>query len=354
MRWLVAFATAILTALALAAPTAAGANPGNGNGRPADTLLDSQIALDKEAGTITLPLMRGTHDGDTVWYIVTESSDEKDARRRGVNWAPKLDNALGTAAVQDGTKLRGRLDFAGTVDFSPTRVLVPGAEPNPFPPAQAEPGAIGDADYSPLVNYRGAVLNASQVANDSGVHDAVVDIDYRHREVTLDLLSGFYEGEEVLYLHQEATIGLVAALEGSTLAPNLAAAPTEGSNEDTSARSAIIPIVNGPRSADVGVDAAQGLNAALGGDLDSPNNITQSEPGEADYSPVWDLHPGVWTDQAIADGDRVEIEDHEVFAEAVADGLITGFGAGAVNDSLGGIQALGVISNCPIVFVGEI
>lgn len=68
----------------------------------ADTkmFLPSVIKLDQKAKSVTLPLFRGNHNGDTVWYIVTESSDQNDAKRRGVIWAAKLSNALGTAAVQ--------------------------------------------------------------------------------------------------------------------------------------------------------------------------------------------------------------------------------------------------------------
>lgn len=106
-------------------------------------------------------------------------------------------------------------------------MVLPG--PDFFLPAVAQAGAIGDADYSPLVTPDGrTVLNASQVANASGQHDAIVDIDFARRRVTLDTLSGFYEGKQVHYLHQEASAEVVAALEGSTLAPNLDAAPGLG------------------------------------------------------------------------------------------------------------------------------
>jgi hypothetical protein len=46
-------------------------------------------------------------------------------------------------------------------------VVKPG--PKGFPPGAAEPGAIGDGAYSPLLTTDGeTVINASQVANDSG------------------------------------------------------------------------------------------------------------------------------------------------------------------------------------------
>jgi hypothetical protein len=52
-------------------------------------------------------------------------------------------NALGTAAVQNGRLERETLVFDGTVNFGLTRVLVPG--PNGFPPTQFAPGAMGES-----------------------------------------------------------------------------------------------------------------------------------------------------------------------------------------------------------------
>ncbi|MEO6446308.1 MAG: hypothetical protein ABIZ91_04045, partial [Gemmatimonadaceae bacterium] len=129
--------------------------------------LASTIRLDRATGNITLPIFKGQHDGKDVWYIVTESSDQRDAAKLGVNFAPKLNNALGTAAVQDarfvnantGRPVPARpslksqgvvLSFAGTVDFSPVRLVVPDPVDG-FPPLQFRAGAVGDAEYSPLV-----------------------------------------------------------------------------------------------------------------------------------------------------------------------------------------------------------
>jgi hypothetical protein len=111
--------------------------------------LPSALNIDIEHDTVTLPLQEGrTTDGRRTWYIVTESSDQADAARRGVNYSNKLLNAVGTAAVQKVTSGDHGLVFPGTVDFSLTHVLVPG--PNGFPPAEFAPGAAGDANYSPL------------------------------------------------------------------------------------------------------------------------------------------------------------------------------------------------------------
>ncbi len=317
-----------------------------------EVFLDSTIGIDTENGSITLPLYEGRHDGATVWYVVTESSNPGDAQQRGVNHSKSLRNALGTAAVQSAPEVDGLLHFEGTVDFAPERIVVPGEEPNPFPPTFVQAGAVGDADYSPLVTPDGrTVLNATQVANGSGVHDAILDggsIDFDARTVTLDTLDGFYEGNRVQYLHQDASVELVAALEGSTWAPNLDAAPGLATlDPKTSARAAIIPVVNGPREGD-GAEQRQGLNSALAGEGD-PLNVTQVIPGEKDYTPIWDVTPVVWTDEAIESGQRVRLEDHEDIAALFEAGLLTSGGEGPPNEGLGGARALPGISNCPIV-----
>ena len=51
-----------------------------------------------------------------------------DAERRGLIWAPKLSNALGTAAVQRVRRDNGVVNFSGTVDFEPTWVVRTGCD----------------------------------------------------------------------------------------------------------------------------------------------------------------------------------------------------------------------------------
>jgi hypothetical protein len=319
-----------------------------------ELFIQSTISLNVVTGDITLPLYKGRHNGQTVWYIITESSNEQQAEKLGINFAPKLDNALGTAAIQRVTSSGNGIGspgavvtFEGGVDFSPQRIVVPG--PDGFPPSQFKAGAIGDAKYSPLITTgNGIVLNASQVANASGLHDAVISIDYTNRRVTLDQFFGFYDGKEVVYLHQEGSSELVAAVEGSTLAPNLDAAPGLGSDDkETSAREAIIPIVNGERG--VNNPDRQGLQSALFGEGD-PLNIIQEEPGDEDYSPVWDLHLVVWTQAAINAGKRELLTSAGKVEDAFKKGLVVSGepNSGVMNPSLGGLKATGTISNCPV------
>lgn len=308
--------------------------------------LKSAIAFDPVAQTITLPIFKGVGpNGGDVWYIVTESSDFADAQARGVNFAHKLVNALNTKAVQRVTLVNGVIHFTGTVNFGGKYVVTP-SKPNGFPPETATPGAVGDANYSPLITTgNGIVLNASQVANSTGQH-AAATIDTAAGKATLKLLTGFGANHFVFYLRTDGSVPLIAALEASTLAPNLNAAPAEGSNDSTSARSAIIPVVNGPRGANN--PKRQGLESALLGE-GPPQNITQTLPADAGYSPVWDVTGIKWTDAAVSAGQVKQLTSAEDVAAAFKAGQITSVGKGAANASLNGVLELGAISDCSTV-----
>jgi hypothetical protein len=324
--------------------------------------LPSALKIDVEHETVTLPLHEGrTSDGRVTWYIVTESSDQADATQRGVNYSNKLLNAVGTAAVQKGQYQDGRLVFEGTVNFGLTHVLVPG--PDGFPPAQFAPGAAGDAKYSPLVQIlpqqdpkrdktsagKAVVLNAPQVANETGRSGSVVNIDYDHKTVTLNMLGGWVDGQFTLYLHTDASSDLVAALENSTYTPNLNAAPGIGNDEPPSSRAAIIPVVNGIRGDDNPM--RQGLESSLLGEGD-PFNVAQEQPGDpVHYTPIWDVSPVQWTDAAIAAGLRVQLHSQDaVRTQALAGNIVSAL-PGTPDTGLGGINASGSISNCPIMVV---
>ena len=327
----------------------AGVTARSENSRGVELFLTSAFAIDNAAQTVTLPLFQGlTADGRDTWYIVTDSSDRDDARARGVNFAPKLGHAIGTAAVQNVGVGGGTVEFAGTVDFSPVRDVAPG--PTGFPPAKAQPGSIGDAAYSPLITTGdGIVLNAPQVANSSGLHDKVVSIDFANRRVTVALTAGFYNGHAILYLSTDASDTVPAALEASTFAPNMNAAPGLASDDKaSSARAGIVPFVNGATG--INNPERQGLTSALLGE-GAPLNVTQHHPGNRDdrYSPLWDVHPAVWTDAAIAANERRRLTSFQEIEGAVENGLLVSGGAGPSNPDLGGLKAGGFIVNCPIV-----
>src|SRR5689334_627072 len=176
--------------------------------------LVSAIRIDNVHNMVTLPLYEGVAPGrGRTWFVVTESSDLREAVRLGVNWAPKLTNALGTSAVQrarleDGRRLArdAEVRFRSGVDFSGNRVVVPGPDLFPVDPA-THAGPVGDPGYSPLFTFDGKVVyNGPQIGNPTGLHGKVLAIDYRHKRVTLRMTSGFYLGREVHYLSTDSSV----------------------------------------------------------------------------------------------------------------------------------------------------
>lgn len=299
--------------------------------------------------TASLPLQSGrvgSVDGPLVRYVVTETSRRSDAARRGVNHAPRLTAAAGTTAVQDVEVVDGVWVFPASVDFAPQLVVKGG--PGGFPPAVATPGSIGEAGYSPLVRLPdGTVLNAPHVANATGTHDKLLRTEPGRRGTERGVFresEGFYEGEEVYYVSFDATDPVIAALENATYAPALSAAPAAGSDDDDSARSAIVPFLNGQ----TGVDnpERQGLSSALMGEGD-PLNVIDSLPergGSDDYSPLWDVHAAEWTPAAVSAGRNSLQTDVGDVRDLAEDGLVTGPGGAPWG-------AVGVIVNCPVISV---
>src|SRR6266404_1063360 len=177
---------------------------------PIASLTGVNIPSGNPRGTITLPLFKGavkTPSGPKpAWYVILDASNQAEADRLGVNFSKKLPNA-GDAARPATRQADGTFLFeSGIVDFSSNRVLVPGSEDRPFPPSVAQPGSVGDANYSPLVNVDGIIYDAPVVAaavedafinfpngspNYALVHDQVIAIDPANRTVTLSLINGF-------------------------------------------------------------------------------------------------------------------------------------------------------------------
>ena len=172
--------------------------------------------VDQDAGTITLPLYKGMlASGESIWYILTDTTDEKNADALGLNFSAKLIYADVGKGVRKATQqlIGGKTVVvfeAGKVDFSPVLSVTPGAAPNFFPPTAFQPGAVGDADYSPLMKLGQHIYNAPMMAFNVDeatlnafcdgapdkrlVHDRVVKICPRDSVVTIALTPGFSFG----------------------------------------------------------------------------------------------------------------------------------------------------------------
>ncbi len=205
---------------------------------------------------MVFPLHRGTSHGQTVYYVLSEASDRGVANSLGINYAPKLEAAAGTAAVQKATlNADGSLNFPGIVQFGLGRLVVPGvgAATDPttaFPPSAVHIPAAGDANYSPLIQVpsatiskvpvpAGTILNAPQVANDSGQADKVLAIDKTNLSVTYAETEGRYDNRVVHYVSFDASLDAAAALEDVTSAPNLNAAPSAAARMASSRRASV-------------------------------------------------------------------------------------------------------------------
>jgi hypothetical protein len=317
--------------------------------------------LNMTESTITLPLYQGhiRGSGERVWYILTDTTDKGNADALGLNWSPKL--AYSAPGARIAMLLpNATLEFdSGTVDFSPEHRVTPGNSSNPFPPSEAKPGSIGDNDYTPLVLvensgrniYNAPIVafgvNASEINFCDGnpdyslVHDKVVRICPSEGTVTIRLTSGFSFARPVLYLSTDASVPLAAALENATLAPKLVNIKTGNDDSAFSAVERLFLFANGPTGKDN--PQRQGLNSALMGE-GSPLNVLGGIPTIAtDYSPLWDLNLGVWTQEAIDNGYRSRLTEEFAILGFAQQGWITGPGGAQYG-------SVGMVVNCPIVF----
>lgn len=330
-------------------------------------LLNAGV-LDRRAATITLPLYRGhmRQGNQTVWYVLTDTTDRANAEGLGLNFSAKMiysavsSRSVRTATLQADNTL---LFEAGTVDFSPEHIVTPGPATRPFPPLEAKAGSVGDANYSPLVritNAGGHIYNAPIIAmgenfadfmmngkpNYKLVHDKVVSLSINPGNpfastVTLGLTTGFSFAKPVLYLSVDASEELPAALEGATLAPGLRDIDLGNDDSAFSAVERLFLTVNGPTGCDN--PQRQGLFSALT-DGRGPLNVLGGIPTVAtDYSPLWDVNVGEWTQEAIQKSWRSRVIDEFQILALVQAGAITAPGGGKYGSA-------GFIVNCPIVF----
>jgi hypothetical protein len=295
-------------------------------------------AIENANGTVTLPLHLGTSHGQTVYYVMMDTSDGNYAQQFGLNRSQKLANAAGTSGVQRVTVVNGVVDFPATVDFSPVRQLTPG--PQGFPPLSAAPGAVGETGYSPLIQMpNGVIVNAPQIANASGQADKVISIDLTHNTVVYRETNGFQGGDPVKYASFDSSDPVAATLEDVTYAPALESLPTLNDDSTASARATLIAFVNGQIGADN--PQRQGLNSAILDGLD-PLNLLRWNPSQGRYSPMWDVNLAAWSQQDIADHQNLRQMDVGTAQGLASQGHLTAPDGGP-------LTASGFIVNCPII-----
>ena len=316
-------------------------------------------SVDLDAGTITLPLYKGkVRDGptdfQTVWYILTDTTDKGNAEALGINHSPKLSySEIGNAVRYAKLHENAELVFArGMVDFAPERSITADS----FPPEAFQPGSVGDEHYTPLVLITNAgrhIYNAPVIAmgediaacdgdpDYAKVHDKVVDICPDNGTVTIELTPGFSFARPVLYISTDSNHPLAATLEGATWAPALDDIDVGRDDSVFSAVERIFVMANGPTGGEN--PQRQGLNSAII-DGRSPLNVLGGIPTIAtDYSPLWDVNLGFWTEEAIDKGYTSRVSEEFQILGLVEQGWITGPEGGPFGST-------GIVVNCPIVF----
>ncbi len=405
--------TVIAAAAAMGGQALAGSKDGTASAKglgpisgllPRDHLtVESAIQVDLSKESVRLPLYKGRANGETVWYVLLDASDQGIAHDLGVNYAPKLSNlaindpeAVQTVTLDSPTPDQNRfgqavVNFEGGPDFSPTRIAEPG--PTGFPLANFQPGAVAGPGYSPFIRIAGAptVYSAPIVATGEGPFDVVHHTDTGDRvlgvhiagpsapgqfaESWVDLLfvKGFDAGQPIVYISTDAGQPLTAVLERSTYVPALDNAAYNGGDDFLgSARERLFGFINGQTGADnkesqgfvhlakdghASEDASAGNTALIdalrnGGDLlnvfgDFP---TEKDPRHAQaYSPLWDAQLGLWTDKAVKQGlNTRQIDEVQVFnLAATRPDLLTG-----VNPATGQpapYGSVGVDINCAVI-----
>ncbi len=327
-------------------------------------LLSSSNAF----GPVTrLPLYKGLDpDGNDVDYIITEASDENVARLLGVAYAPRMSRAVGSSGAQEVSINNGRITFSGKVDFSPSRSVTPGdpsiaGSPNEltgsaFPPSAVSPGAIADDNWSSfIVLPSDLVLNAQIMANSTGLHDRIpklqednqsnVNLDRANRAVVLQILDGWHAGSAYYYhLVTDASQQGPAAIEQGVYAPRLNNLPTFGVYPEGSLLG-FSPVANG-------VAGSQGLDTTVLDQSIDPVNVFPIDPSDENFSPMWDAHINMWTQDAISNGQRRIITGVSDLNTLVNDGLVVPFVGnlpGPVNSFIAGLTPTGALINCPVI-----
>jgi hypothetical protein len=371
---------------------------------PRDHLTEEsaiQVNLSKES--VRLPLYKGKANGQTVWYVLLDASDQGIAHDLGVNYAPKLSNigigcpecvqtvTLDSPSPDENKFGQAVVNFQGAPDFSPTRIAQPG--PNGFPLANFQPGAVAKDGYSPFIRIAGSptVYSAPIVATGDGpfdvehhtntgdrvlgAHVAGPSAPGQFAESWVDLLivKGFDAGQPIVYISTDAGQPLTSVLERSTYVPALDKAAYNGGDDFLgSARERLFGFVNGQTGANNkqsqgfvhlikdghASEDASASNTALinalrkGGDL---LNVFGDFPTEKDprhsqaYSPLWDAQLGLWTDKAVKQGlNKRQIDEVQVFnLAATRPDLLTGVNPGTGQPAPYG--ASGVDINCAVI-----
>ena len=333
-----------------------------------------------EGPTARFPMFQGwetlpSGDRREGYYIITEASDRDLATELGGIYSPRMAASIGSGREQNSEWTEdGRLIFEGSVDFSPKRSLIPGGAEGQlfgFPPAEVNPGAIADANWSSYVVLPGTdiVINAQLVANSTGIHDRIPNpegngqaqeddlnnpnLSIEQASVVMQLLDGWHDNR-TYYFHivTDTSDPGPATIELGVYAPRLANLPTFGLFPGGSMLP-FSPTANG-RTTDNGDGfGVQGLNAASLSDrqVQDPTNTFPIDPSDTRYAPMWDAHI---TEFTVPENERPILRSFDQINDLLRDGTLIPFRgntnpsplANSLSDLL---TATGAIINCPVI-----
>ncbi|MEO0902884.1 MAG: hypothetical protein AAFY00_13100, partial [Bacteroidota bacterium] len=305
------------------------------------------------------------------------ASDEAFARELGIIYSPRMANAIGSGGEQGSEWTDdGRLIFEGSVDFSPTRNLIPGGTSEDgflvgFPPATVEPGAIADDNWSSYVVLPDSdiVINAQLVGNSTGIHDRIpnpngnsqADEDDLNNpnfapdqaSVVMQLLDGWHDDRQY-YFHivTDTSDPAPATIELGVYAPRLNNLPTFGEFPEGSmlpfspTANGVLPEANNPLG-------FQGLNTASVSDrqVNDPTNTFPIDPSDTRYAPMWDAHI---TEFTVPVEERVILTSFDQINDLLEEGVLIPFRGNGnpspLNNSLSDLlTATRAIINCPVI-----
>ncbi|MEM9363060.1 MAG: hypothetical protein AAGA43_10510 [Bacteroidota bacterium] len=311
------------------------------------------------------------------YYVITEASNEAFARELGVIYSPRMANAIGSGGEQNSEWTEdGRLIFEGSVDFSPTRNLIPSGTSEDgflagFPPATVEPGAVADNNWSSYVVLPDSdiVINAQLVGNSTGIHDRIpnpngnsqADEDDLNNpnfapdqaSVVMQLLDGWHDDRQY-YFHivTDTSDPAPATIELGVYAPRLNNLPTFGEFPGGSmlpfspTANGVLPEANNPLG-------FQGLNTASLAErqVNDPTNTFPIDPSDTRYAPMWDAHI---TEFTVPVEERVILTSFDQINDLLEEGILIPFRGNGnpspLNNSLSDLlTATRAIINCPVI-----
>jgi hypothetical protein len=343
LQLLKSFSAAIaLFALLIGSSSVAFAHPATHTDTSPHIVFITSAHENSDFTQVTFPLHIGLSPRGPVYYVVTDTSNQELAQKLGINYVPKLANVKGTKAVEVVKLVHGVVVFPATVNFKPAHQIAAG--PTGFPPSVAQPGAVGDDGYSPLIQLPdGTVINAPQIANITGLADKIISLNVKQNTVVYRETHGFYDNDSVHYASFDSSSPVAAAIEDVTYAPNLDAAPSLGDETEKSSREGLIAFTNGQTG--VNNPNRQGLSSALLDQKDPLNILHEIPPENNDYSPLWDVRFAEWTQQAIANHQNTRQRDFDTVLQLVQEGQVTGFQGAPFGPS-------GFIVTCPVISRG--